>query len=92
MFRGCVSVAWMHFRSGFSVSEEEFLLEPFSLLPKIRFNVDRLSHVTSSDGLTSLDGPKAQLVTLGHSPHTHIVHALYVVFIKINLNNKMSFT
>jgi len=58
----------MHFRPGFSVSEEEFLLGPFYLFPKIRFNMDRLSHVASSDGLASSDGPKAQLVVLGHSP------------------------
>ena len=44
-------------------------LDLFSLFPLIRLNVDRLSHVASSDRLVSSDGPKAQLVTLGHSPH-----------------------
>ena len=32
-------------------------------------NMDCLSHVDFSDGLVSSDGPRAQLVILGHSPY-----------------------
>ena len=62
-------VAWMSFCSGFSVSEEKFLLGPVFFVSSDMFNMDCLSHVNSSDELMSSDGSKAQPVTLGHSPH-----------------------
>ena len=65
-------MAWMPFRSGFSVSEEKFLLGPVFFVSSDMFNMDCLSHVNSSDGLVSSSGSKAQPVTLGHSPHSNI--------------------
>ena len=59
----------MPFRFGFSVSEEKFFLGPVFFVSSDMFNMDCLSHVNSSNGLVSLDGSKAQPVTLGHSPH-----------------------
>ena len=51
------------------MSEEEFLLRPFFFVSSDKLNMDCSSHVVSLDELVSSDGPKAQLVTLGHSPH-----------------------
>ena len=57
--------------SDFQCSRRNSSSDLLSLFPVIRLNVDRLSHVASSDGLVSSDEPKAQLVTLGHSPHKY---------------------
>ena len=52
------------------MSEEEFLLGPSFFVSRDKaYNVDHLSHVASSNRLASSDRPKAQLVTLGYSPH-----------------------
>jgi len=62
------------------VFKEEFLLGPsFFVFRDKADNVDHLSHVVSSDLLASSDRSKAQLVTLGHSPHTP--HGIEVYFL-----------
>ena len=59
VFRGWALMAWMPFRSEFSVSKEKFLLGPVFFISSDMFNMDCLSHVNFSDGLVSSDGSKA---------------------------------
>ena len=67
--------------------EEKLLLGPVFFVSSDRLNMDRLSHVVSSDELVSLDGPKAQLVTLGHSPHSLVSKKTFLslVFVGISI-------